>query len=184
MFSPYIKDNDVLIEFGSAGGYLLKELEAREKIGIEINDYARENARALGITSFKNISDVCDDYADIIISTHVLEHVENPLGVLRELHGKLKEGGKAVFVVPNESCEVEYTRSEINNHLYTWNCLNIGNLFKAAGYFVYSVKCFQEIWPSNYVEIEKEVSPLMFDTIAELGGMARNENECLIVAYK
>lgn len=184
LFAPYIKENDVLVEFGSAGGYLLKELPAKEKIGIEINDYAREYAKSQGITSVKHISDIPDDFADIIISTHVLEHVENPLGVLRELHGKLREGGKAVFVVPNETGDVEYTRSEINNHLYTWNCLNIGNLFKAAGYFVHNVKRFQEIWPSHFMELEKEMSPLMFDAISEIGGAALNVNECLIVAYK
>ena len=59
---------------------------------------------------------VPDGYADIIISTHTLEHVENPLGALRELRNKLKENGKAVFHVPNESCSTEYVRSEPNNH--------------------------------------------------------------------
>lgn len=39
-----------------------------------------------------------------------------------------------------ESCETEYYRSELNNHLFTWNCLTLGNLFKAAGFFVLSVK--------------------------------------------
>ena len=172
------------MEFGSGGGYLLKELHAKEKIGIEINDYARKNAEMLGVSSVKHICDVPRGYADVIISTNVLEHVENPLEILRELHSRLKEDGKAVFIVPNESCETEYTRSEINNHLYTWNCLNLGNLFKAAGYFVYSVGRMQEVWPSNYMKIAEEVSPAMFDTLAELGGAACNENRCLIVAYK
>lgn len=45
---------------------------AKEKTGIEINDYA-----------------------DVIISTSVLEHVENPFEILRELKDKLKDGGKA-----------------------------------------------------------------------------------------
>ncbi len=172
------------MEFGSGGGYLLRELQAKEKIGIEINDFARKNAEMIGVLSVKNICDIPCEYADTIISTNVLEHVENPLGILRDLRDRLKEGGKAVFVVPNESCETEYTRSEINNHLYTWNCLNIGNLFKAAGYFVHSVSRIQEVWPPNYMEIAEEVSPIMFDTLAGLGGVACKENRCLIVAYK
>lgn len=113
-----------------------------------------------------------------------MEHTENPFSILRELYGKLKEGGKIVFHVPNESCDTEYTRSEINNHLYTWNCLNIGNLFKAAGYFVYSVQKVQEVWPKNYFEIAQEVSPELFDSICSIGGKAYNENRCIIVAYK
>jgi len=184
MFKQYINDEMVVVEFGGGGGYLLNNITARKKINIEINDTARLEAEKLGIRSVKNISDIADNYADIIISTNVLEHVENPLGALRELHSKLKDGGKIVFYVPNESCDKEYSRSEINNHLYTWNCLNIGNLFKAAGYFVYSVQRVQEVWPENFSQIYNEISPEMFKMICDLGGKAFDENRCLIVAYK
>ena len=68
---------------------------AKEKTGIEINDFARAEAKKLGINSVKNIRDIPDDYADVIISTSVLEHVENPFEILRELKDKLKDGGKA-----------------------------------------------------------------------------------------
>jgi 2-polyprenyl-3-methyl-5-hydroxy-6-metoxy-1,4-benzoquinol methylase len=184
MFQPHITENMTVVEFGSGGGYMLDYLVAKEKIGIEINDAARKAAEEIGIRSVKNISDIDDEYADIIISTSVLEHVENPLGVLRELRSKLKTGGKIVFHVPNESCDTEYTRNEINNHLYTWNCLTIGNLFKAAGYFVYSVEKVQEVWPKNFFDIEKEVSSELFESICEIGGRAYDENRCVIVAYK
>lgn len=113
-----------------------------------------------------------------------MEHVEYPLKALRELRDKLKDKGTIVFYVPNESCDTEYKRSDINNHLYTWNCLTLGNLFKAAGYFVHSVEKVQEVWPQHYLEIAKEVSPEMFDAICRLGGRAFDENRCLIVAYK
>lgn len=179
MFAPYIPQNSVLVEFGSGGGYLLNVLDAKEKTGIEINDVARKCAEDIGVKSVKNICELPDDYADVVISNSALEHVENPLGILRELHSKLKDGGKIVFYVPNESCETEYSRSEINNHLYTWNCLNIGNLFKAAGFFVHSVQRIREVWPKNYMEIENEVSAELFDAITEIGGNAADENRCL-----
>lgn len=184
MFRPYIKKDMVVLEFGCGGGYLLNNIEAKEKIGIEVNDVARASAEKIGIKSVKYINDLPDNFADIIISTSVLEHVENPLGVLRDLYSKLRSGGKIVFHVPNESCDTEYQRSEINNHLYTWNCLTLGNLFKAAGYFVYSVQKIQEVWPKYFYEIEKEVSPELFEVICEIGGRASNENRCIIVAYK
>lgn len=184
MFQPYIAKDHVVVEFGSGGGYLLNNLCAKEKVGIEINDTARAAAKELGIHCVKNICDIPDEYADVIISSSVLEHVENPLGVLRELRNKLKENGKIVFYVPNESCNTEYQRSEINNHLYTWNCLTIGNLFKAAGYFIYSVQKVQEMWPKHYFSIEQEISSEFFETICEIGGRAFDENRCLIVAIK
>ena len=89
-----------------------------------------------------------------------------------------------MFYVPNESCDTEYSRSESNNHLYTWNPLNIGNLFKAAGYFVYSVEKVQEVWPKHHIRIEKEISPELFEAICDIGGRAFDENRCMIVAYK
>lgn len=184
MFQPHIKENMVVVEFGSGGGYLLDHLNAKEKIGIEINDSARAAAKEIGISSVKYIKEIPDNYADIIISTHALEHVENPLEILRELRKKLKDKGKIVFHVPNESCEKEYVRSEINNEFYTWNCLLLGNLFKAAGYFVYSVERVQEVWPKHFFAVEKEISPQFFEAICEIGGKASDENRCVIVAYK
>lgn len=174
----------VIVEFGSGGGYLLNNLDAKEKIGIEINDTAREKAKKLGIRSVKYIDDIPDDYVDVIISSSVLEHVESPLTALKQLRNKLKDGGKAIFYVPNESCDTEYQRSEINYHLYTWNCLTLGNLFKAAGYFVYSVKKVQEVWPKHYSTIEQQVSHELFEAICEIGGRAFDENRCMIVAIK
>lgn len=184
MFRPYIKDDMTVVEFGSGGGYLLANIQAKEKMGIEINDAARAAAKEIGIDSVKNIGEISDDYADIIISTSVLEHVENPFGVLCKLRNKLKDGGKIVFHVPNESCKTEYQKSEINNHLYTWNCLTLGNLFKAAGYFVYSVQNIQEVWPKYFLEIEREVSAELFEVICEIGGKAFDKNGCIIVANK
>lgn len=184
MLSPHIKEDMVVIDFGSGGGYLLDCINVKEKIGIEINDTAREAAKRMGVNSVKNISDIPDRYADLIVSTGTLEHVEHPLKALRELRDKLKDGGKIVFYVPNESCDTEYTRSDVNNHLYTWNCLTLGNLFKAAGYFIYSVEKVQEMWPPHYLKIKEEVSPEFFEAICGIAGRVFNENRCLIVGYK
>lgn len=68
----------------------------------EINEYAREYARHIGIYSVKDMSLLPDEFADLIISTHVLEHVDNPLGILKGLYEKLKQNGKIVFIVPFE----------------------------------------------------------------------------------
>lgn len=184
MFESYIRPEMTVLEFGSGGGYLLKELKAKTKLGIEVNEVARKNAESIGVSSVRTIREVPDEFADIIISTSVLEHVENPLGSLKELRSKLKVGGLIVFHVPNESCETEYKRSEINNHLFTWNCLNLGNLFKAAGFFVISVERIQEIWPKYYQKIEKEVGSELFEVLCEMGGKAYDANRCLIVASR
>ncbi len=185
LFEPYISHDMTVIEFGSATGYLLNELDAQKKIGIEINDTARSFAkRELNIDMVKYVDEIDDEIADVIISTSVLEHVENPLLELRKLYKKLKTGGTIVFLVPNESCDTEYVKSEFNNHLYTWNCLNLGNLFKAAGFFVHSVKTIEEMWPKEYITLQENISDELFEELCLIRGKAYSEKRCLIVAYK
>lgn len=184
MFEKYICPTDTVVEYGSGGGYLLNQINAKTKIGIEINASARKNAEMLGIYSVSTSEEIDDEYADIIISTSVLEHVESPLIELKKLYRILKGNGKIVFHVPNESCDTEYQRSEVNNHLYTWNCLNLGNLFKAAGFFVYSVEKVQEVWPKHYEKIYDELSDALFEDLCVIGGKAFDECRCIIVAYK
>lgn len=183
-FAPYIKADMTVIEFGSGGGYLLDEISAAHKIGVEINDFAREEAETRNLKCVKYTKELPDECADIVISTGALEHCENPFLELQELRKKLKEGAVCVFHVPNESCDSEYAKSNINNHLYTWNCLNIGNLFKAAGFFVHSVERIVSEWPEHYECIDKEVSAEFFDDICKIKGAAKQTSSCLIVAYK
>lgn len=66
MFQPHIREDMTVVEFGSGGGYLLAQINAKEKIGIEINDTARKAAEEIGIKCVKYISDIPDDYADIM----------------------------------------------------------------------------------------------------------------------
>lgn len=184
LFEQEIKENMTVVEFGSSAGFLLKEFCCKEKVGIEINDVARKAAERNGIQSVKYAEDLPDDYADIIISTSVLEHVESPLAELKKLYPKLKEGGKLVFHVPFEVSNQEYCRSEINNHLYTWNCLHIGNLFKAAGYFVYRVELIQEMWPLDYEYIYDTYDEKLFQELCMIRGKSFDERSIKIIAFK
>lgn len=184
IFKPYVGKNDVVVEFGSGGGYLLANLDAKEKVGIEINDSARVCSKDQGIRAVKYSKELPDGFADVIISTHALEHTENPLEELRILHSKLKEEGKIVFHVPNEPSSKEYKKNDFNNHLYSWNPLTLGNLFKSAGFFVYKIERIVGAWPMGYESISQSVSQEEFDFLVKMEGHFSDENSILIVAYK
>lgn len=187
-FQPYIKETDKVLEFGSGEGFLLKQIKAYEKAGIEINDYAREYAKKEEEILFvKYTEEVPDDYYDVIISTHVLEHVNDPLGELKQLRRKLKDNGNIVFIVPFECNDKEYFKNDYNQHLYTWNCLNLGNLFKRAGFFVKEVRSYSEQWPYenvNYDEIYKSVGRDAFLAMANMYGKYVNEKNIFIRCIK
>ncbi len=160
-FQDYIKETDNVIDFGSGGGYLLKNLNCKNKLGIEINDTAREFAKTIGITAHKNTAAIEDEWADVIISNHALEHVENPLAEIKHLYEKLKPGGKIVFVVPHERRK-KYEEGNIHNHFFTWAEINLGNLFKHAGYKVLEVKDLKYTNPPGYRSLRKTIGDKLF----------------------
>lgn len=97
-FQPYIKERDAVLDFGCGGGFLLNELKAKLKVGIEINETARKYAaKEFKLKTVSSISDIEDNWADVIISSHALEHTTSPLNILIDLKPKLKKGGLIVF---------------------------------------------------------------------------------------
>jgi SAM-dependent methyltransferase len=150
-FSDHIRPEMKVLDFGSGGGYLLANLDCREKIGIEVNPFAREAARKNGVTTVASASDVADGWADILISNNALEHCAHPLQELRSLFPKVAPGGKVVFVVPCESIRNKYTSKDRNHHLYCWSPMSAANLFAEAGFKVRESKAYVHVWPSRFL---------------------------------
>lgn len=184
IFSKHVKGTDVLVDYGCGGGWLLEKFGNVEKIGIDINDSAREACKMRGINTVKYIANIKDEYADVVISSSTISHVENPLGELRELYKKIKPGGKAVFQVASECGDVEYVRSDINNMIYTWNRLNLGNLFKTAGFFIRSVESIDSAYPEKYESIRTDVGEDLFRYLCNIEGIIKGIRTNLIVAEK
>ena len=172
-FKKYINKSHKVIDFGSGGGYLLSNIVCQEKLGIEINDSARKLANSMGIKSLAKIENVEDNWADLIISNHALEHVESPLLELRELYTKLKPNGKIVFVVPYEK-KNKYKANDINFHLYTWSEMNLGNLFSHAGYQVLKVEELKHRWPPHYIKIRRLFGENFFNWVCKAYGFYKN----------
>lgn len=166
-FSPYISENDSVIDFGCGGGFLLKHIKCGKKRGIEINPVARRISRENGIQTSPSISSIPDNWADIIISNHALEHVANPLETIMSLHNKMKSGGKIIFVVPHER-KGKYRPEDINQHLYTWTPLNLGNLFKKAGFRILEVEWIKSAWPPLHCQLYRLFGPRLFLFISHI----------------
>ena len=183
-FKKFINTDMNVIDFGCGGGFLLKSINCKNKIGIDINDVARENANKLGIKSFKQVADVPNNWADCIISNHALEHVPDPLAQILQLKEKLKSDGTIVFVVPFDSNK--YKANDINRHLFSWSPMNLGNLFTEAGYNVIESKVFIHKWPPYYDMIAKIFGKRFFHMSCRIYGFLTKHNcsQTRIIAKK
>ncbi len=132
-FQPFIRPDDTVIDFGCGGGFLLNALHCKRKIGIEPNPSAAPSIEGFGITHFSNPNDarmaMGERFADVIISTNVLEHTLNPLQELKDLRRLLNPGKVISFIVPCDSIHFAYKPNDINHHLFSWSPMNLGNIF-------------------------------------------------------
>jgi SAM-dependent methyltransferase/predicted O-methyltransferase YrrM len=152
-FRDFIKTSDTVVDLGSGGGYLLRNVDCARKMGVEINPAARREASLhAGIDAVESPRDLPDGYADVVISNHALEHMHSPLHVLKTLLPKLKVGGKLVLVVPSEPPTQAWEPNDINKHLFTWNPMTLGNLVALAGFKVIQVEAIQHQWVPDFMQ--------------------------------
>lgn len=184
-FKPFVRKNQVVIDFGCGGGYLLNSFKVKKKIGIEINPIAINEAKKNRINVFTDANLVSNNIADLIISNHALEHVDSPLDELKKLKRKLKKNGTIVFVVPHERNR-EWKPNDINKHIFTWSPLNLGHLFSRAGFNVEKIDYIKyKLPPIYYQELYDILGNFWFDILCIIyGHLNQNLIQVRIVAKK
>ena len=148
-----------VLEFGSSAGYIIDAVVAHgPKFGVEVGDYARSHhtKHFPHIQSLKS-PDEAPPGIDFVYSWSVLEHVNSPVKELQKLEKLLSPAGILFIHVKNEGMmESQYSwkPGDINNHIYTWNGLILGNLVQASGLQVCETASQFEAWhntdPQDY----------------------------------
>lgn len=175
MYQPYVGKDDSVVDFGSGGGFLLKGLVCREKCGIEINPVARDNATKLGVRTVCSIDDIAPESVDVVISSHALEHVHSPLEVLIRLKGLLRPKGRLIIVTPFER-GTAWKPNDMNQHLFTWSPMNLGNLVTHAGFLVETSEVILHRFPPGALRLEKFLGESFFDFLCRIWGWVSRSN--------
>ncbi len=178
-----IKSKKVL-EFGSGLGQNLFLLQKGDVFAYDISNSANEFARKKGIKIIPKLEKIKDNSFDLILSSHNLEHLENPLENLIFLNSKLKSGGKLLLVLPSESRRYSsLTPDLVNYHLFSWNFRTINNLLSRAGFTVEKNKFYFGTAYSKLSFISNFSFPLYIFAVS-LAGLLTNRKDMFIIARK
>ena len=139
-------------------------------------------AEKKGIKVFRSFNQIPS--MDLIFSSHVLEHLDNPLETLGSFHKKLSEGGVLILVIPKESHEKASFEPDIRNyHLYSWNFQTINNLLHKSGFKVIKN---QISYGAAYHKLKflSKISFSLYFLATKIIGRLFNRSELLIIARK
>lgn len=140
-----------LLDIGCGEGYFMELTEARgyESVGIDINEQAVKTGKGRGLNVYCMTLDAFSSQPlktnfDIVCFFHLIEHLENPYGFMKNVNGLLKDKGYIVFSVPNpERLGLVFGRETWDcppHHLTSWNRRSLEVLLKANGFEVVSIK--------------------------------------------
>ena len=98
-----VGDGKRLLDFGSGDGTFLSRAIA---LGVDAwgvdKDVSSVVSKEIRERIKPSLSCYVSDKFDFVHSNHVLEHVDDPVLILRDLHASLKNGGVLLIEVPNE----------------------------------------------------------------------------------
>jgi SAM-dependent methyltransferase len=186
-FASHVRSSDRVVDFGCGSGGVLAKLDARDKLGIEVNEAARVFAASLGIKTVTSAEELPAHTADVVISNHALEHALSPLHELRALHRILRTGGKLVLWLPIDDWRAQKISSEEvdrNHHLFTWTPVLLRNLLAEAGFEVVHCKVVAYAWPPKHESLFRILPGRIFDGVAFLTSALLKRRQLMALAVK
>ncbi|MFA5776877.1 MAG: class I SAM-dependent methyltransferase [Parcubacteria group bacterium] len=171
-----------ILDVGCGEGYITYEIknlfEKADVFGIDKSGIAINKARSI----FKEISFIsCDamnipmqnEYFDIVICNNIIEHVDNPDGLLNEVSRKMKKGGYIIISTPS-IYRIEnviklffFGKTDLMSELHfeEYSPWRIFELLKDCGYdvvYFMSKPLEYRTWNLKKIAIHKILKPILY----------------------
>ncbi|MFH1783734.1 MAG: methyltransferase domain-containing protein [bacterium] len=160
--SKYVPDNRIkVLEIGSGLGYTLKTARDRgwEVFGTDVSAFAVRYAKEEhGIEIFNGDLDEAgfeDNFFDLVIMSHVLEHLPDPSRFLEKIFHILKKSGVLYIAVPNIDSfksrmkKEKWHHLQPEHHLYHFSPRTLKKIVLKAGFKIVDMRTPQNIITSE-----------------------------------
>jgi SAM-dependent methyltransferase len=169
-----------IFEYGCGLGQSIARLP--RAAGWDVSGEAREACRRRGVPVFDDLDDVPRGEWDIIMCRHVLEHLEQPLDVLKTMRELVVPGGELFLVLPREDHYIPVIAPDINQHLYSWNFQTLNNLLFRAGWRPYLNKNIYMLGWKKFLPVRRLLGPEAYYRLSRFGGILRKPVELAVWA--
>ena len=154
--------NTKILDFGCGAGGFLKRAKniANEVKGIELDREVKKYWKGIieiDYTLEKTINK--KDFFDIITLFHVLEHLKDPINILKNISKLIDKKGEVIIEVPSSEdalltlydCEPFQKFSYWSKHLFLFNNNTLRTLIEKSGLRVKSIQNYQRYSLSNHL---------------------------------
>lgn len=133
-FEKYIKTKFNILDYGCGSGQLLNLIECKFKIGVEKNNQSLKKVRNKKINCVKKLQNLNNNIKfDTIFALSVIDHLTDPVLLIKKLKNKLKKDGQIVIIVRHDSKNQNQKNCSYKEHLFSWSLLSFNNLLNSVG---------------------------------------------------
>ena len=133
-FNKYIKTKFNILDFGCGSGELLDLIKCKFKIGVEKNNLSLKKVRSKKINCVNKLENLSKKIKfDTIFALSVIDHLDDPVLLIKKLKNKLKRGGQIIIIIRHDSKNQNLKNSSYKEHLYSWSLLSFNNLLNSIG---------------------------------------------------
>jgi SAM-dependent methyltransferase len=126
-----------ILDFGAGTGQFAIPLKQAhlDIMAVEPDNTMRERMAASGVTSVGSAAELPASSFDLVYSLNVLEHIEDHVGALQQLHATLKPDGVLLIYVP--AFQVLYTSMDAKvGHVRRYTRTSLSAAVLAAGFTI------------------------------------------------